>query len=329
MRKSCAETRLTMIKNYIKIARLDHWIKNAFIIPGIIAAFLIFHTNFGSHFAFRFLIGMLATCFISSANYIINEWLDAEFDQYHPIKKNRPAVTADLKVSYVAAEYIFFALSGLALSLFINLYFLLTEAWLLLMGYFYNVKPFRTKDIPYLDVLSESVNNIIRLLLGWFIVTDSYFPPISILICYWMCGAFLMSVKRYAEYRMIDSPKTAGLYRKSFRHYTEKSLLCSSLFYSMCATVFTSLFIIEYRIEYIISLPALIGLFVLYFHLAFKEDSVVQKPEKLYQEKVLLIYLTSFVILLFFLTFVDIPPLDNYFKMHFLPQSASGIQYLI
>lgn len=306
------------MKNYIKIARLDHWIKNLFIIPGIIVAFLILGRQNNLSFVIRFIAGMLATCFISSANYVINEWLDADFDKYHPVKKNRPVVTSNLKFSYVMLEYVILILLGLGFSLFINTYFIYIEIWLLVMGLLYNVKPFRTKDIPYIDVLSESINNIIRLLLGWFIVTDHFVPPFSILIGYWMCGAFLMSVKRYAEYKMINDPVTAGLYRKSFRHYTEQSLLCSSLFYSMSATVFTSIFIIEYRIEYIVALPMLIGLFVLYFYLAFKEDSVVQKPEKLYKEKSLLLYLLAFVALLFLLTFIDIPIMEQYFKMQML-----------
>lgn len=306
------------LKNYIKIARPDHWIKNLFMIPGIIVAFLVFGRNTDISFFLHFLTGMAATCLISSANYVINEWLDADFDQYHPVKKYRPVVTANLNFSFVMLEYGILTVLGLGLSLLINPYFLLVEVWLLVMGLLYNVKPFRTKDIAYLDVLSESVNNIIRLLLGWFIVTDAFFPPFSILIGYWMCGAFLMSVKRYAEYRMINDPETAGLYRKSFRHYTEKSLLCSSFFYSMCATVFTSIFIIEYRIEYVLALPMLVGLFALYFHLAFKEDSVVQKPEKLYKEKSLLLYLLAFVLLLFVLTFWDIPIMEQYFRMQIL-----------
>ena len=38
----------------------------------------------------------------------------------------------------------------------------------------YNVKPFRFKDIVYLDVIIESLNNPIRFL-GWFIVVDKLF----------------------------------------------------------------------------------------------------------------------------------------------------------
>ena len=48
------------------------------------------------------------------------------------------------------------------------------------MGILYNVKPVRTKDIPVLDVLSESVNNAIRLLTGWFAVTGVFLSPVSI-----------------------------------------------------------------------------------------------------------------------------------------------------
>ena len=34
------------------------------------------------------------------------------------------------------------------------------------MGIIYNVKPIRSKDIVFIDVLSESVNNPLRFLLG-------------------------------------------------------------------------------------------------------------------------------------------------------------------
>jgi hypothetical protein len=39
-----------------------------------------------------------------------------------------------------------------------------------------------------------------------------------------------MAIKRYAEYRFINSAELAGLYRRSFRYYTEESLLASAFF---------------------------------------------------------------------------------------------------
>ena len=83
------------MKNYIKIARPDHWIKNMFILPGIIMAVMIFGKEQVLPNIWNIVIGTVATCFIASANYVINEWLDAEFDKYHPTKKHRPQRLVD------------------------------------------------------------------------------------------------------------------------------------------------------------------------------------------------------------------------------------------
>jgi hypothetical protein len=39
-----------------------------------------------------------------------------------------------------------------------------------LQGIVYNVRPLRTKDKPYLDVISESINNPLRLTIGWAMI---------------------------------------------------------------------------------------------------------------------------------------------------------------
>ena len=300
------------MKNYIRIARPDHWVKNIFIIPGLAVGFLLATLPPLPVLLYRFVIGFAATCMIASANYVINEWLDAEFDKYHPTKKFRPVVSENMKFSLVMVEYVVLALAGILLSLLINKAFLITELWLLVMGIIYNVKPMRTKDIPFLDVISESVNNMIRLLLGWFIVTDGSVPPGSILLGYWMGGAFLMGIKRFAEYRMIGDPKTAGLYRKSFAAYTEQTLLCSSMFYAFCSTFCMGLFLVKYRIEYVLAMPFLFLLFVYYLYIAFRDDSAVQKPEKLYKEKKLMVFVLLIVVIFVVLTFVDIPWLAHF-----------------
>ena len=299
------------MKKYIKIARPDHWVKNAFILPGIVIAFLLTDYSISvSQFVMRFICGFIATCFIASANYVINEWLDAEFDKFHPTKKYRPVVSENMKFSLAMLEYAICIVLGVGFALLVNIPFLVVELILLFMGVVYNVKPLRTKDIVYLDVISESVNNMLRLLLGWFIVSDSLIPPSSILIGYWFAGAFLMATKRFAEYRMIGDPEKAGLYRKSFKYYTEVKLLVSSFFYAMCATFFIGVFMIKYRMQYILGMPLIFGLFCFYLAIAFKPDSAAQKPEKLYKEKSLLIYLLILVVVLIALTFIDIPMPD-------------------
>jgi 4-hydroxybenzoate polyprenyltransferase len=296
--------------NYIKIARPDHWIKNVFILPGIVFACLLTSRRFNLEIIGHLVVGFAATCLIASANYVINEWLDADFDKHHPTKSSRPAVAGGMNFGIVTAEYIVLAIGGIALSFLVSRYFLLAELLLLLMGVIYNVRPFRTKDIAFFDVISESFNNVIRLLLGWFIVTDQWLPPVSIVIGYWMGGAFLMAVKRYAEFRMIADPELAGRYRKSFKSYSEKSLLISAMFYALTSVFFCGIFLIKYRLELLLAMPLLCGLFCLYLYISFDKDSAVQKPEKLYQERYLMIYSAAFAIIVLLLMFINIPSLE-------------------
>lgn len=297
------------MNKYVKIMRPDHWIKQLFIVPGSVAAFLLTHKSMPDLFdmAGRFLLGFVSTCLIASANYSINEWLDADFDRFHPTKKKRTVVTEGVKGSVVWILWGILSILGFCAGFFVGRMFFVAVVWLWVMGLLYNVKPVRTKDIPILDVLSESLNNAIRLLLGWAVVSGNTLPPVSILLGYWMCGAFLMATKRFAEFRMIGDPDLAGHYRKSFKYYTEKSLLISAFFYALCAVFFTGIFLLKYRIELILFIPALMGLFCYYFYLSFKDDSAVQKPEKLYHEKTLMIYVFALCVLFIVLMLVPIP----------------------
>ena len=303
-----------MVKHYLYIARPDHWFKNIFMLPGMIMGLYYLDFQFDWKTFPVLLAGILATCFIASANYVINEWLDMESDRFHPVKKNRPAVKAGLKAPIVYTEYALLAISGLGLSYLVSCRFLFTELFFLLMGFIYNVKPFRTKDKVYLDVLSESVNNPIRFILGWLLMGISLFPPSSILLAYWMGGAFLMSTKRFAEYRFINDPELAGKYRLSFRYYTEEKLLVSTVFYALCSSFFLAIFLIKHRIELLISFPFLALLFAWYLHIGFEKDSIVQNPEKLYQKKGFILYVFFLAILLVVLLKIDIPALNWFIK---------------
>ncbi len=305
------------IKDYLSLARIDHWFKNIFMLPGVLFAFIYFNPPVNAELITNIFIGILSTCFIASANYVLNEWIDAEFDKFHPVKKYRSSVAKDLKKHIVIFEYLLFAIAGLLLAYYISLPFFLVELLLLLMGFFYNVKPFRTKDLPYLDVISESVNNPIRFLLGWFIIVPLAFPPASILVAYWMAGAFLMATKRFAEYNFIEDKKTAGLYRKSFIYYNSEKLLISLFFYALTATFFLGIFLIKHRIELIISFPFIALLFTWYLKIGFSKDSIAQKPEKLYKRKKFMLYIIFLSILFSILLVVEIEPLHWFLKQNF------------
>jgi 4-hydroxybenzoate polyprenyltransferase len=188
------------------------------------------------------------------------------------------------------------------------------------MGCLYNFPPIRTKDVPYLDVLTESINNPLRMLLGWYAVTSVLVPPVSLLIAYWMIGCYFMALKRFSELSEIRGKTDAGAYRASFKHYTPESLLVSVLFYASTAMLFLGAFIIRYRIELILGFPLVALTMAIYLKLSFHAGSAVQNPEKLYREPLLMASFSATVLVMGLLLFIRIPQLERFF-MPTLPQS--------
>jgi 4-hydroxybenzoate polyprenyltransferase len=295
--------------------RLDHSIKNIFVLPGIIIPLSVLRTPLLSPLlAGRIVVGLIATTLIACSNYVLNEVLDAPFDRLHPKKKNRPAAQGLVNAPVACAQWLLMMAAGIALATAISRPFAYTAAALWIMGCLYNISPVRTKDKVYLDVLSESVNNPLRMLLGWFMATSVLVPPVSLLICYWMGGCYLMALKRFSEYREIGDPRIAGAYRKSFRRYTEVSLLTSVVFYASAAMLFFGAFIMRYRLELILVFPLVALLMSTYFRLAFKQNSAAQNPEKLYREPALMIEAALVTGAMISLMYIDIPMLNKVFS---------------
>jgi 4-hydroxybenzoate polyprenyltransferase len=283
-------------------------VKNVFLLPGTALAVLVLNEPLRPVFV-PFLVALLSTCLLASANYVINEWLDAQHDRFHPVKKDRLAARGEAARPAAYGLYALAAAGGLGLASLLSWQFLLTGLLLLSMGALYNVKPFRTKDRAFLDVLSESANNPIRFLLGWFVVTTDFLPPSSLLLGYWMAGAYLMAMKRYSELRFIADRERAALYRPSFAGYTEEVLLLSSFGYAMSAALFIGVFLVKHRVEQILSFPPIVAVFTWYFHIALKPHSAAQHPEKLYREWRFLLFVAAVVCLVAFLFVIDIPRL--------------------
>ncbi len=299
---------LAKLRLYIQIARPDNWIKNIFMIPGTVLAILL-GGDMSRFTALKFAEAIFVLCLLSSSNYVINEYLDSASDRFHPMKSKRPGAKGKLELPYVALLYVVLSASGLMLAYTFGPMFFAVSIVFLIMGFIYNVEPIRTKDRAYLDVLSEAINNPLRLLLGWFVIIDYSLPPSSILLAYWMGGAFLMAMKRYSEYRQFADPERIALYRKSFKFYDETKLLLSSFFYALNTTFFLGVFLIKYRIEYFLSFPFIAVMFMWYMQIALKKNSAAQAPEKLYAEGRFLSYVLFLCAILLLLTVLDLPSL--------------------
>ncbi|MEO6828674.1 MAG: UbiA family prenyltransferase, partial [Acidobacteriaceae bacterium] len=256
--------RTNRLAAHCSLLRLDHSVKQIFVIPGIIIAASLTNTRFTYELLWRVLLGFLAVTAIASSNYVLNELLDAPYDRLHPTKCSRPAACRSINVPLAYLQWLLLGVAGLLLAYPISKGMFLSVLGLWIMGCFYNIPPMRMKDVAYLDVLAESLNNPLRFCVGWYIITATAIPPVSMLIAYWMLGAYFMALKRFSEYRQIGRD-SAKQYRRSFEFYTEKSLLNSVLFYAATAMLFFGAFIMRYRMEMVFAFPVIALMMAVYF----------------------------------------------------------------
>jgi 4-hydroxybenzoate polyprenyltransferase len=301
------------VYGHLEIARIDHWIKNVFVLPGVVVALSLDPTQLTPALLLRIIVGLLSTCLVASSNYVINEVIDASADIHHPTKFMRPVPSGRVSIQWAYAQWITLMIVGVGLGLTISIPFAATMFVFWIMGCVYNIPPLRSKDLPYLDVLSEAVNNPLRMLAGWFIVNITAIPPASLLLSYWMVGCYFMAIKRFAELRCIANPVQAVAYRKSFGFYTEERLLVSIMFYGSIAMLCFGAFIMRYRLELILAFPLVALVMAVYFSLAFKENSAAQAPERLTREPILMASVIACSLLMGILLVLDIPILHRIF----------------
>jgi 4-hydroxybenzoate polyprenyltransferase len=305
------------LSDFVAIARPEQWTKHIFMLPGLLVGLALTGLPVSP---LRITIGVAAACLLASANYVLNEWLDADFDRHHPLKGARPAAMGRLSARAVYLEYVILAAVGLGLAATVSATFLLTALLFLAGAIAYNVPPIRTKERVHLDIISEAANNPLRLLLGWFLVAPASVPPLSLLLLYWCGGAFLMATKRLAEYRYLvefSGPELAGRYRKSFHGYDQTSLLLTCFLYGILSSFCLAVFLIKYRAELVLAVPLVAWMFIHYLRVAMTEHSLAESPEKFYRQRGLVPLLVALIAAVTLLSIVDIPPVAQLVQSRF------------
>lgn len=172
--------------------RPTQWVKNGFVLMPLIFSARLFHIE-----DFMKVCGMLAAfCLVSSATYIINDYMDMDQDRVHPLKKHRPIASGEVSPgsAFVLASILILGALMLASAIHAPV-----ECYVLLAGYLglhivYSVK---LKDLVIVDVLTISVGFLLRVVAG--AMTISVSVSSWLILCTFSVAIFLALGKRRHE----------------------------------------------------------------------------------------------------------------------------------
>jgi 4-hydroxybenzoate polyprenyltransferase len=184
----------------LRLLRPNQWIKNAFVLVGLLFA----HAWHDPERVQAAMLAFVSFCAMASAVYVVNDWFDRARDRLHPIKRHRPIASGRIGggLAFALAAMMFALAIGAAyappvaglpdadggarLALILVLYAAMN------LGYSLGLK-----RVPILDCALIALGFMLRILAGtWAIGIE---PSRWLLVCGLSVTLFLAFAKRRAE----------------------------------------------------------------------------------------------------------------------------------
>jgi len=271
-----------------KIIRIKQWYKNIVVfLPLVFSLSLL---NLDS--LYLTIAGFVALGLASSALYIRNDVLDIEFDKQHPIKKFRPLASG--QISKKNADIIFLLLlsSSLIIAAILN-----WKLVIVLIFLFVNTTVYShwLKKFVYVDLLSISLNFVIRVLAGMLLLEVDISP--WLIFGVFLVAFFLGLMKRKSE--IITLKETAILHRKSLSKYSINNLNYSLLIVSVLVMITYSLYSItndptnDNRL--IFTIP-IVGIIIFRQYYLSEKSTSLNKFNEVINDKITLLAIIMYII---------------------------------
>jgi 4-hydroxybenzoate polyprenyltransferase len=189
------------LSDYIRLFRPSQWYKNL-LIPAVgIFSFQILELTIYGYL----LLGFILACGISGTNYIFNDLMDIADDRLHPQKRNRPIAAGSISKRNAMILGVGILLISIICSYLLSFWFGIIMSIFFLISQLYT---FVLKKIIFVDVLSISVNFILRGIGGFMIINSCTIlisPPT--LWSFWavfILALFLALSKRKADLQLLE-----------------------------------------------------------------------------------------------------------------------------
>jgi len=206
---------MAKIIDHIRLLRPWQWYKNLLIAVPLVFGYKLFEINSYP----KIITGFISLCLASSAVYVINDIKDVEKDRHHPIKKQRPLASGNVKIHSAFMISISLVVASLFTSLFLtrNIPFTTTVFIFLVNSLLYTTY---FKNKPIADIVIISINYIIRSSSG-AILLNIYVSPWLILGTFFLAMIILIG-KRISEIKRLQNK--APNHRPVYKYYTREFL---------------------------------------------------------------------------------------------------------
>jgi len=157
-----------MMKTYLKLLRVEQWVKNLFVFIPLFFSGKIFETTQLFETIFSFII----FSFTASSIYVINDYSDIESDRVHPEKCRRPLASGAISVGRAKLVLVGLVIStiGLIISLSDVFGYNVLKFGAVISSYFVMnlAYTFRLKHIAIVDISIIAVGFVLRVLAGGY-----------------------------------------------------------------------------------------------------------------------------------------------------------------
>ena len=206
----------TLPAELFKLLRPYQWVKNGFVFVGLLFSDVSNDWNL----RVSVLLAAVAFCLLSSCVYILNDMLDREADQKHPVKRRRPLASGSVSMAQGFALACACGAAGLALGAAVSMAVVAILACYLVLNLAYSAG---LKHIVILDVFIIAAGFMLRIFAGTWGVSIA--PSQWLLLCGLLLTIFLGFAKRRAELMTSDGEGASGVSQRPVLYDYSPALL--------------------------------------------------------------------------------------------------------
>lgn len=286
------------MKQYLKLMRVHHYIKNLLVFAALACSGQLFAGDKLRNSVLAF----ASFCMISSTIYIVNDIRDREKDRKHPTKCNRPIASGVVPVhsAWILSILLFI------IALICNYFTFRFQSTVLLLLYFVlNLSySFGLKNIPLIDITILVSGFLIRVMYGAFVtditISNWLYLTVIVLAFYFALG------KRRNELKQVGNGETRIVLKSYSVEFLDKSMnMCLTL-----ANAFYALWSMDektvslYQNNYLIFTVPIVLLITMKYSLDIEGNSDGDPVEVLIHDKVLIALCIFYLAVMFAILYI-------------------------